>query len=61
VAVSLYISARCSDLGKKLTELQFTEELIKTLKPFFTDAKIDSGKSVLYEMPIVSFRQACTG
>jgi hypothetical protein len=39
-------------LGKELTELQFTEELINALSPCLTDAKIDSGISVLYEMPI---------
>jgi hypothetical protein len=39
-------------LGKELTELQFTDELIKTLSPTLVDAKIGSGISVLYEMPI---------
>jgi hypothetical protein len=39
-------------LGKDLTERQFTEELIKVLSPILTNAKIDSGMSVLYEMPI---------
>lgn len=39
-------------MGKELTELQFTEELIKVLSPVLTDAKISSGMSVLYEMPI---------
>ena len=51
VAGYLYLS-EVFGVGKKLTELQFTEELIKALKPFFADAKIDSGNSVLYEMPI---------
>lgn len=44
--------ARCLDLGKDLTELQFTEELIKSISPAFADVKIGSGISVLYEMPI---------
>ncbi len=39
-------------MGKELTELQFTEELIKVLSPVLADAKISSGMSVLYEMPI---------
>lgn len=39
-------------MGKELTELQFTEELIKSLSPSLVDAKIGSGISVLYEMPI---------
>jgi hypothetical protein len=48
----LYFKVRCLDLGKELTELQFTEELIKVLSPILIDAKIGSGISVLYEMPI---------
>ena len=52
IEVYLNILARCSELGKELTELQFTEELIKALSLGLTDAKIDSGISVLYEMPI---------
>lgn len=39
-------------MGKGLTEQQFTEELIKILSPILVDAKIGSGISVLYEMPI---------
>lgn len=36
----------------KMTEKQFTEELIKAVSPSIVEAKIASGKSVLYEMPI---------
>jgi hypothetical protein len=48
-------------LGKELTELQFTKELIKTLSPVLIDAKIDSGISVLYEMPIDDDGVVCMG
>ncbi len=39
-------------MGKELTELQFTDELIKIISQSFVDVKIGSGISVLYEMPI---------
>lgn len=35
-----------------MTEKQFTAELLAAVSPAITDAKADSGVSVLYEMPI---------
>jgi hypothetical protein len=35
-----------------MTEKQFTAELLAAVSPAITDAKVDSGVSVLYEMPI---------
>ena len=37
---------------KEITEKEFVTELIKRVSSSITDAKIDSGKNVLYEMPI---------
>jgi hypothetical protein len=37
---------------KEITEKKFVTELIKRVSSSITDAKIDSGKNVLYEMPI---------
>jgi hypothetical protein len=38
--------------NKSMTEAQFTQELIECLAPAISDAKVGSGISVLYEMPI---------
>ena len=35
-----------------MTERQFTEDLIARVRPGITSAKIETGRSVLYEMPI---------
>jgi hypothetical protein len=36
----------------KMAEKLFTKELIKAVSPYIIEAKIASGMSVLYEMPI---------
>ena len=35
-----------------MTERDFTDELIKRIEPSIADARVKSGMSVLYEMPI---------
>lgn len=38
--------------GDEMTEQDFTDELIREVEPSIVDARIKSGMSVLYEMPI---------